>query len=132
MLVRVIALIRSKPFDTTTESGRSQERHRRIVLTAIASIAERGAGILTTLLVVPLTLRFLGDERYGLWMAITSLIGMVGFANLGLGNGLLNMIADAHGRDDPQAARRFVSNAFALLVPVALVVVIGFAVAYLF
>jgi len=49
---------------------------------------------------VPLTLNYLGSEHYGLWMTISSVSVMLGFADLGIGNGVLNAVADAYGRDD--------------------------------
>ena len=56
----------------------------------------------------------------------------MGFADLGMGNGLLNNIAAAHGRDDPAAARRYVSSAFFILGGIALALALSFAVTYPF
>jgi O-antigen/teichoic acid export membrane protein len=64
------------------------------------------------LIAVRLTLRYLGTERYGLWMTISSVIAFPGFSGLGINNGLLNGIPIAHGRDDRQLARQYVSSAF--------------------
>lgn len=61
---------------------------------------------------VPLTLRYLGTERYGLWMTISSVIAVLGFSDLGLNNGLLNGISQANGTNDRELARRYVSSAF--------------------
>ena len=83
-LTRGLSLIRLKPYDVSTPGGRAQERHRRIALTALASAAARGIGVATSLISVPLTLHYLGVERYGLWMTISSVIAMLGFADLGL------------------------------------------------
>jgi O-antigen/teichoic acid export membrane protein len=44
---------------------------------------------------VPLTLTYLGSERYGMWMAISSIVALLAFADFGLGNGLVNAIAVA-------------------------------------
>jgi O-antigen/teichoic acid export membrane protein len=79
---------------------------------------------------VPLTLHYLGPERYGMWMVMSSLIAMLGFADLGVGNGLLNAIAGAHGRDDKGEAVRYVSSAFFTLVAISLLVLVAFAIAY--
>jgi O-antigen/teichoic acid export membrane protein len=63
-------------------------------------------------------------------MTISSIIAFLGFSDLGINNGLLNGIAKAHGRDDRQLARQYVSSAFFLLVAIALVLGVAFAAAY--
>ncbi len=127
---QLLALARLKPFDTRTETGRSMERYRRAALTAAAAAAAKGVAILTTLITVPLTVGYLGMERYGLWMTISSVIAMLAFADLGLGNGLMNAVSEANGKDDREAARRYVSSALFLLVFVALILTASFGAAY--
>ena len=61
-----------------------------------------------------------------MWMAMSSLVAMLGFADLGIGNGLLNAISDAHGRDDRGDAARYVSSAFFSLVAISLVALVAF------
>lgn len=121
-------LWRFKPHGTATPEGRSQERHRRIFLTAGASFIAKAVALLTTFLTIPLTLDYLGLERYGLWMTLSSLIATVAFADLGLGNGLLNAIAEAHGKNDTARAARAISSAFFMLVAVGLIAALLFAV----
>jgi len=77
---------------------------------------------------VPLSLGYLGQERYGMLVTLTSIGGMLGFADLGLGNGLVNAIAEAYGHNDRESARRCVSSAFFILSVVSLIVVIALAV----
>jgi O-antigen/teichoic acid export membrane protein len=121
-----------KPFDTATETGRSKERYRRAFLTTLGSAVTRVIGVGTSLITVPLTLKYLGVERYGLWMTIASLIAFLGFSDLGIGNGLLNGISNANGRDDRILARQYVSSALFLLSAVAAVLGLAFFVAYPF
>jgi O-antigen/teichoic acid export membrane protein len=126
------ALLRLTPFDISTQEGRSKERYRRAALTTFASAGAMGASILITLLSVRLTVRYLGTERYGLWMTITSFLAMLSFADLGLGNGLLNAISEAHGRNDRDAARKSVSSAFFMLFGVAVLILLACVIAYPF
>ena len=124
------ALVRLQPFDTSTEAGRAQERHRRVALTALASALAKIISVGTALISVPLTLHYLGPERYGLWMTISSLVAILAFADLGIGNGMLNAISAAHGRDDRAAIRGYVSSGFYVLSAVALGLLLLFAAAY--
>lgn len=86
--------------------------------------------VVTMLISVPLTLTYLGPERYGMWMVISSLIAMLSFADLGMGNGLLNAVAQAHGRNDVDMLRRYISSGFAILSAIALISLIGFSATY--
>ena len=112
---QIRSVLRFKPFDTSTDDGRSKERYRRVVLTAGSSFVSKGVTILTGLISVPLTVHYLGAERYGLWMTISSTIAFLTFADLGLGNGLLNAVSKANGLDDQADATTAVSSAFFML-----------------
>lgn len=84
----------------------------------------------TAVISVPLTYRYLGDERYGLWMTITSVVIFLGFADFGIGNGLTASIAAAHGRDSKDVARREVSCGFYLLLLIGTALAAVFLVLY--
>jgi O-antigen/teichoic acid export membrane protein len=127
-----VSVLRLKHFDTSTPEGRSKERYRRAALTSLSQVFSKGVAILTMLISVPLTLHYLGAERYGMWMTISSVILMLGFADLGMGLGLLNSVSEAHGHDDRQAAADYVSSGFFMLSGMAIFILMLFAIAYPF
>lgn len=131
---RVAAGIRTcfrfQPFDINEPDGRTKERYRRILLSYAASFAAKMITIATMLISTPLTLHYLGVERFGLWMTISSLIVVAGFADFGIGNGLLNVIAEANGRDDREIAKRAVTSSVVLLAIIGLVVALVFTIIY--
>ncbi|MGA2494078.1 MAG: lipopolysaccharide biosynthesis protein [Roseiarcus sp.] len=112
--------------------GLAAERERRALLTAISAATAKLITVATMLVSVPLTLHYLGPERYGLWMAMSSAVYVLGFADLGIGSALINMVADAHGRDDRSGVRAAVSTATLLFVALALVILTAFSVVYAF
>jgi O-antigen/teichoic acid export membrane protein len=120
------------PFDQSTPEGRAQERHRRVALTAAAAALAKVLSVSTALISVPLTLHYLGAERFGMWMTVSSLIAMLAFADFGIANGVLSAVADGHGRDDTPAIQHAVSSGFFMLAGIASTVVVLFAVAYPF
>jgi hypothetical protein len=75
------AYLKITSFDTSTLDGRSKERYRRIVLTTVSSIFARIVMVGSTLVSVRLTYDYLGAER-GLWMTISSIVALLGFADL--------------------------------------------------
>jgi O-antigen/teichoic acid export membrane protein len=101
--------------DKKTIEGKSNERYRRILLTGITTGLVKVVSVLINLFTVPLTLKYLGSERYGLWMSISSILALLSFADLGLGNGLLNTIAQASARNKVKEAKIAVSSTFYLL-----------------
>lgn len=125
-----ISLLRLIPFDTNTPEGRSNERLRRVALSALASAFAQGINMLTVLISVPLTLNYLGAERYGLWITVSSLIAILGFADLGMGNGLLNAVAEANGRGDRESAQAYVSSAYYMLTGMVLLLGTAWIVIY--
>lgn len=114
----------------TDVEKRGAERNRRALLTGSASTLARVVQIGTSLVTVPLTLRYLGNERFGLWMTISSVLAMASFADFGLGNGVLNTVASAYGKDDTDAIRRAISSGFAVLSCIAVLLLAAFASIY--
>jgi len=78
---------------------------------------------------VPLCLGFLGREKYGAWMTLGSLTYIVAFGDFGLGNGLLNALSAANGRDDRESARVAISNGLAMLLLIG-ALVLGASLAF--
>ena len=99
-------------------------------MNGITSLLAKLVVLATTIISVPLTYHYLGTERYGLWMTITSVVLFLGFADFGVGNGLTASIAAADGSDDRNAARREVSCGFYLLVLISGCILLAFAVCY--
>src|SRR3954467_2989232 len=94
--VRLYAsVLRFRAFDTSTSNGRSLERYRRIALTSAASFIGKLIHSAVLFLSVPVAVSYLGKERYGLWMTISSIIAMFGFTDFGLGHGLMSTLSDA-------------------------------------
>jgi O-antigen/teichoic acid export membrane protein len=132
LVSRVRSIMRPKPGNLDTSSARSKERYRRAVLTGASASLSKIISMATSILTVRLTFQYLGAERYGMWMTITSIVMMLGFADLGMSNGLINIVAYAIGREDWRAARRAIASAFWMLSSVAAIAVLALAAAYPF
>src|SRR5262245_43745518 len=81
-------------------SQRDSGRNRRAAVTGGTAVVARAVQVGTSLITIPLTVHYLGNERFGLWMAISSVLAMANFADFGIGNGVLNTVADAFGKND--------------------------------
>ncbi len=97
-------------FRATSDRGR--ERYRKAGLSASVTLIQKALTITISFVSVPLTVHYLGPERYGVWLTISSLIIWMALSDFGLaGNALINVLADATGRDDRRAAREYTSSA---------------------
>lgn len=94
-------------------------RLRRVAATSASSLIARAANFASLLLLVPLAVPYLGNERYGIWMTLVSLTSFLGVAGLGVGNALITLVArgDAVAGDDEVA--RYISTSVALFGAIA-------------
>src|SRR5215813_758642 len=116
---------------SSADSGR--ERYRRAGMAAFTSYIARGLTLLTGFVSVPLTVDYLGAERYGVWLTISSLLLWIALTDFGLaGNALVNVVSEAVGNDDLALARHYAASAFWALVAIALVIGAAFAAAFPF
>jgi O-antigen/teichoic acid export membrane protein len=68
---------------------------------------------------VPLTVRYLGSEGYGLWITISSTVTMFFVMDIGIAATLTNLISEAYAHDDKQRAANYFTTAFWLVVGVS-------------
>jgi O-antigen/teichoic acid export membrane protein len=114
-----------------TEDGVSERRGQRD--RALWHSISSGAGVrvvtlVLTLLTVAVSVRSLGDTAFGVVATLGTMIGLTGFADLGLGLGLMTRLAQSLGQDDDSALKPLVSSALASLGALgALVAVVGSA-----
>jgi O-antigen/teichoic acid export membrane protein len=78
---------------------------------------------------VPMTLGYLGAERYGVWMAMLAVVTVLSLTDGGVGNAIVSRIAAATARGDDDEPAADVSTACAVAVAVAGVVGAALAVA---
>jgi O-antigen/teichoic acid export membrane protein len=111
----------------------NDERHRRsrsVVRGTITAIAARAFGTVTGLIMVPLTLRYLGATRYGAWMTISSFLLFLNFTDFGLTSSLTNALGKAFGENKPEEARSYITTTLLTLTGVgAVLMVVGILVA---
>lgn len=68
--------------------------------------------ILCSFLLLPLMLRYLGGEVFGVWVAIFSVVSWVVFFDLGLGSGLRNKLSESLSRGDDAESATLVATAY--------------------
>ncbi len=95
------------------ESG--DKRSVLIKKNIVFSILIKGWSALVVFLMVPLVLSCVGTYKNGIWLTISSLLVWIDNFDIGLGNGLRNVIASSVAKEDKTEAREAVSSTFAML-----------------
>jgi O-antigen/teichoic acid export membrane protein len=93
-------------------SAHSTRRYRRILAAALSAFFGKGIGLLVSVITVPLTVRYLGAESYGLWITISSTVMMFFVLDLGVASTLTNLISEAYVADDKRQAAVYFATAF--------------------
>lgn len=85
----------------------------RVIATAGASYLGRfGMGI-AVLVTLPMARRTLDPELFGVWMMFSALMGFMAFADLGIGNGVLNKTTQAKASGSAAELRRVLVSGYA-------------------
>lgn len=79
-------------------------------------------------LLVPITIDYLNQENYGIWLTLSSFISWFSFFDIGLGNGLRNKFAESKAKGHSKKAKAYVSTAYFATAFLCLVLLITFLV----
>ena len=96
----------------TTQGGERSAKARRNVLWMLLI---KGGSILAGMLIVPITLDYVDNETYGIWLTLSSMIVWFSFFDVGLNQGLRNRLAEAFAHGDLSLGKKYVSTTYALL-----------------
>ncbi len=66
---------------------------------------------LSTFVTLPLTVRYLGPERYGIWVSVVTITSWIAMMEFGITDTLTNTIAETHATGDAAKAARYTTNA---------------------
>ncbi len=75
----------------------------------------KGANVLIGILILPITLNYLGSTKYGIWLTVGSLIEWFAFFDIGLSSGLRNKLAQAISKNNFFRAKVYISTSYAML-----------------
>ena len=89
-----------------------------------------GFNFLFNLLIVRLTLDYLGAAQYGIWLTLSSILTWFNYLDFGLGNGLRNKLAEALAHNDLKSAKIYVSTTYAIFSSLILTIIIIFVFIY--
>ena len=95
--------------------GKGHKRSLNVKKNILASFIIRILSILISLLIVPLTINYVNPVQYGIWITLSSIIGWLGYFDIGIGNGLRNRFAESVALGDHKKAKVYVSTTYAVV-----------------
>lgn len=109
---------------TTISQARSHNYLRQVKGSAIF----KGLAIACSFLSIPLMIHYLGQEQFGVWSTLLSVMTWISFFDLGLGNGLRNKLAESLAKEQNDEAIGYISSAYSLIGLISLTLFIVLAI----
>ena len=94
-----------------------------IIKNLFSTFLFKGIALSISFLLFPLTISYLNASKYGIWITLSSMVTWFSFFDLGLGNGLRNLLVEAKSKGDFDLIKRYVSTTYATLSIVGIVFV---------
>jgi len=73
----------------------SKERTHNYVRQIKGAVVYKAVAMAASFLAIPLMIRYLGQEQFGVWSTLLTVMSWIVFFDLGVGNGLRNKVAEA-------------------------------------
>jgi O-antigen/teichoic acid export membrane protein len=87
-------------------------RFARVLKGGASGVAGKIAAVVVNAVSLPITVRYLGQQQYGLWVTISTTITMIAVLDLGIANSLTNYISRAYAEQSEEMANRYYASAF--------------------
>jgi O-antigen/teichoic acid export membrane protein len=103
---------------------RTESQIKNIAYSALYKLV----GVLISLLLVPICLRYLDSNNYGVWLTISSTMSWISLLDLGIGNGLKNKLTENLAKENIVQSKSLVSTSYFIFFVIILVIVILFLI----
>ena len=98
----------------------SEDRTKKANFNTIASLFFRGGSILLSFVLVPLTIKYIKPDAYGVWLTLSSLVGWISMLDIGVANGLKNKLSESLASKNYKQAKMYVSTTYLIIALIAL------------
>ncbi len=90
------------------------------------SVLFKLGAILAGFIAMPIMIKYLGMEMFGIWATMLTLISWIMLFDLGIGNGLKNKVSESLAKNDTNLASAYISTAYVVIGLVSLVLLVIF------
>ncbi|WP_333873900.1 oligosaccharide flippase family protein [Methylobacter sp.] len=93
----------------------SKERTHNYVRQIKGAVVYKTVSMAASFLAIPLMIRYLGQEQFGVWSTLLTVMSWIVFFDLGVGNGLRNKVAEALAKNDKAEAAGYIASGYSLV-----------------
>ncbi len=111
---------------------RGHERSVKAKKNIIASFLIKGVSVIIGFLLIPITLEYLDEVKYGIWVTLTAFLTWFTFFEIGLGNGMKNKLAESLANKEYTKGRIYVSTTYAIIAIVVMILAVIFIIGNFF
>jgi O-antigen/teichoic acid export membrane protein len=79
------------------------------------SFVFKALAALSSFILIPISLHYLGVEKYGVWTTLLSILSWVVLIDLGIGNGLRNKVSESIAKNKWNNAQEFISTSYVIM-----------------
>jgi len=95
--------------------GQSSSRNSIVLKNIFGSFLVKGFSILIGLFLVPITVKLLDQEKYGVWLTLFSVVSWFSMMDVGLGNGFRNKFTEAISHDQKHDAKELMQTFYSAM-----------------
>jgi O-antigen/teichoic acid export membrane protein len=96
-----------------------------ILKSASVAIVNRFSSISLKILIIPLLINYLGTERFGIWVAISSASGYIFLLDMGLSSAMINRLTGFYAKGDTRSANQHIQGLFLFMAAIACIGILG-------
>lgn len=108
MVEQWVQMARTKLGTFVGPDARDRSIAKNIALSGVA----KTLSMVANFALLPLSLSFVGQSAYGVWLTLSTVLGWFALFDVGIGNGLRNKLATAFAAGDMVKAKGYVSSAY--------------------
>jgi O-antigen/teichoic acid export membrane protein len=95
----------------TVSQARTHNYSRQVKGSAIF----KGLAVAASFFAIPLMIKYLGQEQFGVWSTLLSVMSWIVFFDLGIGNGLRNKVAESLAKNEMSEAANYIATGYSLI-----------------
>lgn len=81
----------------------------------VSGIATTALNTVVVAIAYPVYLHFLGYEKYGVWLVLSTVLSFAQLGNLGIGSAVMKLVAEEHGHSETKGIQHYVTTALFLI-----------------
>jgi O-antigen/teichoic acid export membrane protein len=117
---------------TEEHDKRPGHSYRQIAQGVLSAIGGRGITVIANFFAISLTYKYLGAERYGVWVTLSSILAYLTIFDLGIGSTAVNAVAEALAHKNLDSARHQISTVYLTLTAIAALAAVAVGLAWPF